>query len=46
MYLFYETLQLPYLLAQLVTTGFVMLWSFAAHKFWTFRLCLRMTKRA
>ncbi len=27
----------PYLLAQLVTTGLVMVWSFAAHKFWTFR---------
>jgi putative flippase GtrA len=37
MYLFYEKWLLPYLLAQLMTTGFVMLWSFAAHKFWTFR---------
>jgi putative flippase GtrA len=37
MWLFFETLHLPYLLAQLVTTGCVMVWSFAAHKFWTFR---------
>ncbi len=37
MHLFVETLTLPYLLAQLVTTGIVMLWSFTAHKFWTFR---------
>ena len=26
----------PYLLSQLGTTGCVMLWSFVAHKFWTF----------
>ncbi len=37
MWLFYETLHVPYLLAQLITTGCVMLWSFGAHKFWTFR---------
>ncbi len=37
MWLFYETWHLPYLLAQLITTGCVMLWSFGAHKFWTFR---------
>jgi putative flippase GtrA len=37
MKLFFETLHWPYLLAQLLTTGCVMLWSFAAHKFWTFR---------
>jgi putative flippase GtrA len=30
-------LRLPYLLAQLATTGIVMLWSFAANRFWTFR---------
>lgn len=28
---------LPYLAAQLVTTGVVLFWSFAAHKLWTFR---------
>jgi putative flippase GtrA len=27
---------IPYLPAQVVTTGVVMLWSFAAHKLWTF----------
>jgi putative flippase GtrA len=27
---------IPYLPAQVVTTGIVMLWSFAAHKMWTF----------
>ncbi|CAA9347556.1 MAG: hypothetical protein AVDCRST_MAG90-2257 [uncultured Microvirga sp.] len=27
----------PYLPAQLVTTGIVLFWSFAAHKLWTFR---------
>jgi putative flippase GtrA len=37
MWLFYARMHLPYLLAQLVTTGCVMVWSFAAHKFWTFR---------
>jgi putative flippase GtrA len=30
-------LRLPYLLAQLATTGVVMLWSFAANRLWTFR---------
>ena len=29
-------LEAPYLPAQLVTTGVVMLWSFVAHKAWTF----------
>jgi|SRR5579875_209725 putative flippase GtrA len=27
---------IPYLPAQIATTGIVMLWSFAAHKLWTF----------
>jgi putative flippase GtrA len=27
---------IPYLLAQAATTGIVMLWSFAAHRMWTF----------
>jgi putative flippase GtrA len=30
-------LGVPYLAAQLVTTGIVLFWSFLAHKFWTFR---------
>jgi putative flippase GtrA len=30
-------LAMPYLAAQLVTTGIVLFWSFLAHKFWTFR---------
>ncbi len=37
MLIFYDKLQVPYLLAQIMTTGIVMLWSFVAHKFWTFR---------
>ena len=32
----HDRLGLYYLLAQIVTTGIVLLWSFAAHKFWTF----------
>lgn len=32
-----EAAGLPYLLAQAVTTGIVLLWNFAAHKMWTFR---------
>jgi putative flippase GtrA len=30
-------LRVPYLPAQLVTTGIVLFWSFLANKFWTFR---------
>jgi len=30
-------LEAPYLPAQLLTTGVVLFWSFAAHKLWTFR---------
>jgi putative flippase GtrA len=30
-------LGVPYLPAQLVTTGIVLFWSFGAHKLWTFR---------
>jgi putative flippase GtrA len=29
--------RVPYLLAQMVTTGIVLFWNFAAHKLWTFR---------
>lgn len=38
MHVFVERLGLPYLPAQLVTTGIVTFWSFTAHKLWTFRL--------
>jgi putative flippase GtrA len=33
----------PYLPAQVVTTGMVMFWSFAANRFWTFRAPLPAT---
>lgn len=36
MHLFVAWLGAPYIPAQLVTTGIVMLWSFLAHKAWTF----------
>jgi putative flippase GtrA len=36
MHLLHDRLGLHYLLAQAVTTGAVMVWSFVAHKFWTF----------
>ena len=36
MQLFVAWLGAPYIPAQLVTTGIVMLWSFLAHKAWTF----------
>jgi putative flippase GtrA len=36
MHLFVERLALPYLPSQLVTTGIVLVWSFLAHKLWTF----------
>ncbi len=37
MHAFTGWLEAPYLLAQLVTTGIVLFWSFAAHRLWTFR---------
>jgi putative flippase GtrA len=37
MHFFVERLRAPYLPAQVVTTGIVMLWSFGANRFWTFR---------
>ena len=37
MALFVRGLALPYLPAQVVTTGLVLVWSFVAHKLWTFR---------
>ncbi len=38
MHLFVDRLGLPYLPAQFVTTGIVLVWSFIANKLWTFRL--------
>ena len=38
MHIFVERLALPYLPAQVVTTGLVTFWSFSAHKWWTFGL--------
>jgi putative flippase GtrA len=37
MHAFTVWLSIPYLAAQLVTTGIVLFWSFVAHKLWTFR---------
>jgi putative flippase GtrA len=37
MHLFVDSLRIPYLLAQVITTGLVMLWSFGANRIWTFR---------
>jgi putative flippase GtrA len=37
MYLFVVAWGAPYLSAQVVTTGLVMFWSFAANRYWTFR---------
>ena len=36
MHILVERLDLPYLPAQLLTTGIVLVWSFTAHKAWTF----------
>jgi putative flippase GtrA len=36
MHAFTNVLGAPYLPAQVVTTGIVLLWSFAAHRLWTF----------
>jgi putative flippase GtrA len=38
MHIFVERFGLPYMPSQIGTTGIVMFWSFAAHKFWTFGL--------
>lgn len=32
-----ENWRVPYLVAQVITTGFVMIWTFAANRLWTFR---------
>jgi putative flippase GtrA len=37
MHVLVDRWSLPYLLAQVLTTGLVMMWSFSAHKWWTFR---------
>lgn len=37
MSLFVDRWALPYLPAQVVTTGIVLVWSFFAHKYWSFR---------
>lgn len=36
MSLFVDRWSLPYLAAQVVTTGIVLIWSFFAHKYWSF----------
>jgi putative flippase GtrA len=36
MHLLVDRWSLPYLPAQLLTTGIVLIWSFCAHKWWTF----------
>ncbi len=37
MRLMVENWRVPYLVAQVITTGFVMIWTFAANRLWTFR---------
>ncbi len=37
MSLLIQQARVPYLAAQMVTTGIVLIWNFAAHKMWTFR---------
>ena len=37
MHVFTAWLAVPYLPAQVATTGIVLFWSFIAHKLWTFR---------
>ncbi len=36
MYFLHDRLGIHYLIAQALTTGVVLIWSFVAHKFWTF----------
>jgi putative flippase GtrA len=43
---FVQTAHIPYLLAQVVTTGIVMFWNFTAHKIWTFRAGAERVKPA
>jgi putative flippase GtrA len=37
MHVLHDRMGIHYLIAQVVTTGIVLVWSFVAHKFWTFR---------
>lgn len=37
MLLLVQKARVPYVLAQMATTGIVLFWNFAAHKMWTFR---------
>jgi putative flippase GtrA len=37
MHVFVERLAIPYILAQVMTHGIVLFWSFLAHKYWSFR---------
>ncbi len=46
MSLFVQKAGIPYLLAQIVTTGIVLIWNFVAHKLWTFRSPAEAVKRA
>jgi len=39
MSLFVNYAKIPYLIAQVGTTGIVLFWNFAAHKMWTFSRC-------
>jgi len=36
MWIFADKLEIPYLVARVITTGIVFCWNFAAHKLWTF----------
>ena len=36
MWMFAEKLDIPYLIARVLTTGIVFCWNFGAHKLWTF----------
>ena len=36
MWIFADQLEIPYLVARVITTGIVFCWNFAAHKLWTF----------
>ncbi|HEY8564976.1 MAG TPA: GtrA family protein [Beijerinckiaceae bacterium] len=36
MHVFTQRLEAPYLIAQVATTGLVLIWSYVAHKLWTF----------
>lgn len=36
MWIFAEKLEIPYLIARVITTGIVFCWNFGAHKLWTF----------